>query len=238
MTDELTPQEPVLTPELQEAIGKAITAAQERATIDAAPELEWDKVPSTAEPFVITPELQAAMDAAIAAVKNRTYAGRNPQLGKMFNCAVCRSRHRKNEIACVQVFTNRVDHDNYELLKDDENGNLVPDYRTCAREGERPTQRQVVGAAAFNKKRFHPHPSKGKLLFIERTREIFLALDFPFQREEDAKETKEEFNETFQKNLQRARVLAARELRSERHLRTRAKNRQADKARRINKGLL
>jgi hypothetical protein len=193
-------------------------------------------------PFVITPELQAAIQAAYGAVQNRTFAGRNPQLGKMINCVVCCSRHRKNEKVCEQVFTYRVDHNNYELLKENEQGELVPDYRTAAKEGERPTMKQVMGAAAFNKKRFHPHPSKIKLLFIQRTREIFEALGFPLERTEEEVEkdfpTAKEFNETFQKNLQRARVLAARELRQERRFRTRATNRRRDVSRRINAGLI
>jgi hypothetical protein len=145
----------------------------------------------------------------------------------MINCQVCRSRHRKNERQCEQVFTHRVDHDNYELLRENDNGELVPDYRTCTKEGERPTMKQLMGAAAFNKKRFHPHPSKIKLLLINYTREYFVALGFPLERTEKEIEknfpTKEEFDKEFQKNLQRSRVLAAR---------------QADKARRINRGLL
>jgi len=182
----------------------------------------------TPDPFVTTPELQAAIDAALAAVLNRPYAARNPQLGKMINCQVCRSRHRKNEKQCEQVFTHRVDHDNYELLRENDNGELVPDYRTCTKEGERPTMKQLMGASAFNKKRFHPHPSKIKLLLIEYTREAFTALGFPLDNKAA----------DFEKNLQRARVVAARRIRKERRLRTRATNRQRDKAKRINKGLL
>lgn len=192
------------------------------------------------EPFEITPELHAAMIEAFAVVQGRTYAGRNPQLGKMVNCAVCRQRHRLNERKCEQVFTYRIG--DYELLRENEEGHLVPDYRTATQEGERPTMKQVMGAAAFAKKRFHPHPSKMKLLFIQRTREVFEALGFPLERteEEVSKDfpTKEEFDATFQKNLQRARVVAARQLRKERRLRTRATNRQADVSHRINKGLL
>jgi hypothetical protein len=128
---------------------------------------------------------------------------------------------------CEQVFTHRVDHDNYELLKE-KDGQLVPDYRTATKEGERPTMKQLMGAAAFNKKRFHPHPSKIKLLLIDYTREAFTALGFPL----------DDTAADFEKNLQRARVVAARRIRKERRLRTRATNRQADKSHRINRGLL
>jgi hypothetical protein len=163
MTDELVPQEPfVITPELQ----AAMDTARERAVIDAAPELTF--VEPQGEPFVTTPELQAAIDAALAAVLTRSYSGRNPALGKMVNCAVCRSRHREMGAKCEQVFTHRVDHDNYELLKENDKGELVPDYRTCAKEGERPTMKQLVGAAAFKKKRFHPHNGAARQLRKER----------------------------------------------------------------------
>jgi hypothetical protein len=215
MTDELVPQEPVLTPELQEAIAKAMDAAQERATIDTAP--ITFAVPQ-GEPFVITPELQAAIDAAIKVLAERTYAGRNPELGKMVNCAVCHTRHRKNVGNCEQVFTYRVG--DFELFRENEEGQLVPDYRTCTKEGERPTMKQVMGAAAFNKRRFHPHHSKIRLLFIQRTREVFAALGFSLERTEEEvaydRPTEEKFNEFFDKNLQRARVVAARQLRKER----------------------
>jgi hypothetical protein len=198
-----------------------------------------DELTPQPKPFVTTPELQAAIDAALAAVLTRTYAGRNPQLGKMINCQVCRSRHRKNVVQCEQVFTHRMKGDDgktYMLLKDDESGEPVPDYRTCTKEGERPTMKQLMGAAAFKKKRFHPHPSKIKLLLINYTREAFETLGFSLKRNDKDSTAPEEV--LFQKNLQRARVVAARRIRKERRLRTRATNRQADKSHRINKGLL
>lgn len=212
MTDELVPKEPTLN--------KALS--------------------NEPEPFVITPELQAAIDTAVTAVQERTYAGRNPQLGKMINCQVCRARHRAMGNKCEQVFTHRVDHDNYELLRENEQGELVPDYRTCTKEGERPTMKQLMGAAAFNKKRFHPHLSKIKLLLVEYTREFFEEMDFSLDTGKDpqGKVIDKVKNDAFEKNLQRARVVAARRIRKERRLRTRATNRQADKAHRINRGLL
>ncbi len=186
-----------------------------------------ERVPEVgAATFVVSDELQKAIDAAQINIKNRSFFERNPQLGRMVNCQVCRTRHRLNERKCVQVFTYRVG--DYELLKENDKGELVPAYRTCVEEGVRPTMKQVMGAATFKKKRFHPHPSKMKLLFIERTREIFGQLGFSLD---------EPKSETFQKNLQRARVLAAREIRREREISDREYRRRADQARRINRGL-
>jgi hypothetical protein len=164
--------------------------------------------------------LQKAADAALATICNRSFSARHPELGKMVNCQVCRSRHRKNERKCVQVFTNRIG--DYELLKEDEEGNLVPDYRTCVGEGERPTLKQVMGQAAFAKKRFRPHPSKIKLLFIEKVRVAFAEAEAFFKTNltaiEDADlqlKIKEFYDSKSDEQLQRARVVAARQLRRE-----------------------
>lgn len=195
-------------------------------------------------PFVISAELQAALDDAEKIIEGRTFSDRHPELGKMISCRVCGTRHRKNEKKCEQVFTYRVNEDNskapqrlaFELYRENEKGELVPDYRTAMRPDEKPTQKQVMGAASFAKKRYHPHLSKIKLQFIQRTRKVFEELGFPLERVEN--EEIKDFNAKFQENLQRARILAARELRSERELRDRAVRRRQDESRRINKGLL
>lgn len=212
MNDESKPN---LTPEDEQRLLEALSS-----------NLKFNDEP---KPFEVTPELQAAIDSAVLAVRNRTYAGRNAHLGKMIKCQVCGLRHRQFERKCAQVFTNRVDHDNYELLKENESGELVPDYRTAAKEGERPTIKQIVGAAAFNKKRFHPHYSKKKLLFIQRTREVYDQLKSFINLLGTPAATRSK--------LETARIIASRQLREERRLRTRATNRQRDKARRINRGM-
>ncbi len=188
----------------------------------------------TLAPFNVPEELQKAIDAALVSIEYRSFFGRRPELGKMVNCRVCGTRHRVNERKCEQVFTYRIG--DFELFRENEKGELVPDYRTAIRPNENPTQKQVVGQAAFAKKRFHPHPSKVKLLFIERTRQVFEALGFALEKTE--KQTPKEFQEQFQKDLQRARVVAARQLRKERRLSTRATRRMQYTSRRINKGLL
>lgn len=187
------------------------------------------------EPFVVSPELQAALDDAEKIIQGRTFADRHPELGKMVKCQVCGTRHRKNEKKCEQVFTYRVG--DFEIYRMDEKTNeLVPDYRTAVRPDEKPTKRQVSGAATFAKKRIHPHPSKIKLQFIERTRKIFEELGFPLERGETEEVT--DFKKKFEENLQRARVLAAREIRVDRELKDRAARRRTDRSRRINRGLL
>lgn len=184
------------------------------------------------EPFVVSPELQVALDFAEKTIQGRTFADRHPELGKMVNCRVCGTRHRLNERKCAQVFTYTIG--DYEYFRENEKGELVPDYCTAIRPNEKPTQKQMMGQATFAKKRFHPHPSRVKLQFIERTRQVFEEMGFPLERGE--KEEIKDFKETFEKNLQRARVEAARRLRRERELSDRAYRRRADEARRINHG--
>jgi hypothetical protein len=184
------------------------------------------------EPFKISEELRKVIDAALNKIKGRSFSGRNPELGKMFKCQACGLRHRGKQ--CEQVFTYKVK--DYEYFREDENGLLVPDFRTAVRPDEKPTKRQVMGAAAFKKKRYHPHPSKIKLLLIEYTRAAFTAAGFPTERAEN--ELPDDFKAAFEKNLQRARVLAARRIRRERELRDRDVRRHQDQSRRINAGLL
>jgi hypothetical protein len=177
---------------------------------------------------VLSPE-QRLLNAAIAdfntAQYEKSFSGRHPELGKMVNCKVCGTRHRVNEKKCEQVFTYRIG--DYELFRENENGELVPDYRTAIRPDQKQTKKQREGSARFAKKRFNPHYSKEKLLFVERTRKIFQELGFSL----------EDTGEVFQKNLHRARILAAREIREERELRDRAIRRRQKVSRRINKGL-
>lgn len=186
--------------------------------------------------FNVSAELQKAIATATELIEDRTFAARHPELGKMVNCPVCGTRHRMNERKCVQVFTYTAkDKDGllYQRLKENENGDIVRDYRTCAVEGTRPTRNQLSGsprAHNFGKPRFNPHLSKIKLQFIQRTREVFVQLGYSL--EDDPK------GEVFQKNLQRARVLAARDIRRERELSDREFRRRQDQSRRINKGLL
>jgi hypothetical protein len=212
-------------------------------------ESHFQRVPEIeAATFSVSEELQKAVEAALTNIGDRSFSARHPELGKMVNCQVCGTRHRKVDATynrkkksglkilgngkCEQVFTYRVG--DYEYFRKDATGELVPDYRTAVNPEARPTQKQVIGRAAFAKKRFHPHPSKIKLLFIERVRKVFETLGFALEQSKD--QTKEEFQEQFQKDLQRARVVAARQLRKERRLSSRETRRMQDTSRRINRG--
>lgn len=189
------------------------------------------------EPFVPTPELQAEIDSALKVLRNRPFSQRHPELGKMKNCQVCGIRHREGERKCEQKFTNVAG--KFEYFREEENKDgetiLVPDLRTAIRPNEKPTKRQLNGAAYFHKKRIHPHPSKIKLQFIERVRLVFDTLKFALEKREE--QTAEEFNTQFQKDLHRARVVAARQIRKEREFNDRQLRRRRDEARRINNGL-
>jgi hypothetical protein len=195
------------------------------------------------EPLVISPELQAAIDAATTVIMGRSFSDRHPELGKMVNCRVCGLRHRQNERKCVQVFTYRVGE--YELYREDEKGNVVPDYRTAMRPDEKPTRNQRGGAPVrvnFSKPRYNPHLSKIKLQFIERTRVVFQQIGFYLLDEKSEKFKKLDpavqklVLADFQEDLHRARVEAARQLRKEREFSDREYRRRRDQARRINLG--
>lgn len=205
-------------------------------------------------PFNISEEVQKAVNAALNSIEGRSFADRRPELGKMINCRVCGRRHRtvdstynrkkKSGIKivgnvlgkCEQVFTYRTG--DYELYRKNEKGELVPDYRTAIRPEEKQTRNQLHGsprASNFSKPRFNPHPSKIKLLFVQRVREVFVKLGFALEKTED--QSKQEFQEQFQKDLQRARVVAARQIRKERRASNRATRRIRNESLRINRGL-
>lgn len=202
----------------------------------------------------LTPE---QLEAALGAVEDRSFAGRNPEYGKMKKCQVCGLRHRESDVsvkmlrteedgvvtkmretmivrpACVQKFTDvfkgkdgRKYHQYHEEEKDGETI-VTLEHRTATPYGEKPTMKQIVGAAQFNKKRFHPHPSKIKLLFIERVRRVFERLGFELENEN---------KEQFQKDLHRSRIVAARELRKERRAASRRVRLEQRASRRINRG--
>lgn len=208
---------------------KSIDMQRTHYLLQHVPEVE-------AAAFNVSQELQKAIIAATTTIEGRTFSERHPELGKMVNCQVCRRRHRVNERKCEQVFTYTVKDKEgflYERFREDEKGDVVPDYRTAIEPGTKPTMKQVVGRAGFVKKRFHPHPSKIKLLFIERVRKVFETLGFALEKAES--QTPQEFQEQFKKDLQRARVVAARQIRKERRASSRAVRIMQDTSRRINR---
>jgi hypothetical protein len=113
--------------------------------------------------FKATIEAIQAADAAIAAIRSRSYSERHPELGKMINCAVCRSRHRSSQ-KCEQKFKQLW------IDEDVETGELSIQYATVPLPGQKGTPKSIVGAAYFAKKRKNPHPSRRKLQFIDLVR--------------------------------------------------------------------
>lgn len=100
-------------------------------------------------------KLNRAVAAAVNAIRSRSFSGRNPQLGKMINCAVCDKRHR-NSIVCTPKYgVGRYDPEKKPLVASDK------------------TARGILGAARFAKVRFHPHHSHKLLQLVQRTQQIF-----------------------------------------------------------------
>jgi hypothetical protein len=214
-----------------------------------------------AEPVFKTTLTTEQAAAATAELRGKSFSGRHPELGKMVNCQVHGFRHRQFEFdpttKCEQKFTHTLkdkDGRKYEQFReevvpvDEEKGvpesvTLVPDLRTAIHPDSTPTLKQVLGAAQFAKKRFHPHPSKIKLQFIERTRVVFNTIGFYLLDETSDKfkeltpEVQALVQKDFQEDLQRARVIAARQIRKERRLSSRGGRRRQDQSRRVNRGL-
>ena len=90
---------------------------------------------------------QKAAEQALSTIKDRSYAGRNPELGKMINCAFCGTRHRQNDslMKCEQKFATET------REGDPVQGELLPPEGMATL-----TARQLIGAAAFAKRRQRP----------------------------------------------------------------------------------
>jgi len=120
------------------------------------------KISGTSDPinsgeFELKPTIEGilAAEKALAIIKQRSFSGRNPELGKMFKCQVCRTRHRKSKV-CEQVFATAVVH------------GLIPggDHK-APRMAAQNTAKGVIGAAAFKGKRIKPHLNKRAKEFIQ-----------------------------------------------------------------------
>ena len=115
--------------------------------------------------FKATVEAILAADAALAAIRLRSFSERHPELGKMINCAVCRSRHRSSQ-KCEQKFKQLW------IDEDVETGEFSIQYAIVPLPGQNGTPKSIVGAAYFAKKRKNPHPSRRKLQFIALVRKL------------------------------------------------------------------
>jgi hypothetical protein len=120
-----------------------------------------------------SPEAVALSQEALAKLRNRPFAERHPELGRMVKCQICNRRHRSVQ-KCEQRFKELW------VEEDLETGEITVIYATVVQpkgielpgqvSANHPTQNQIVGAAAFKKRRQHPHPNKRNLQFIELVR--------------------------------------------------------------------
>lgn len=115
--------------------------------------------------FKPTEEALAAAGAALIEMSLRSFSERHPELGKMINCPFCDRRHR-SAIKCTQRF---------KILwidEDVETGKFEYQYATVPLPGQTPTIKAILGAAAFAKKRKHPHPSRRNHQLIRLVRRL------------------------------------------------------------------
>jgi hypothetical protein len=178
----------------------------EEQNVQDAPEME----------FKVSPEAASVADAAIADMKSRSFSARNPELGKMFSCPVCDSRHRKN-LKCGQKFKQMwVD-------EDIETGKLEIQYATVPLPGQNATPKSIVGAQYFAKKRKSPRPNHTGLQVVELTRKIFARIN------------PERFPEEAGRMLEAKRI-AVNTVRNKREAAAKKKRRQQRESRRTNRG--
>lgn len=210
-----------------------------------------EPVPEVEPEFKTTLTAEQA-NAIVREIRGRSFGARHPELGRMIKCQIHGFRHREFEFdpiaKCEQTFTYKVKDKNgrvYEQFREqiitDPDGTegpngevpkkvtLVPDLRTAISPDFKPTMKQVLGASRFVKKRFHPHFSKIKLQFIERTRVVYDQLKFVHNLLGTPAAGRS--------RLETARIIAARQLRKERELSDREIRRRQDQSRRVNRGL-
>jgi hypothetical protein len=160
-------------------------------------------------------ELKQAVAKFNAEHAAKSFSGRHPELDKMKNCLVCLHRHR-GSIVCQQRFSTGT-HD-----PAPEGEKLV---LTCeSSHPGAPTIKDVVGAARFAKKRWNPHFSHRRLQLVQLTKQIF-HLDYELYFNDHAA------------SMRKARCRANTILRKQRKQISKAKHRQEDISRRINRGL-
>lgn len=108
-------------------------------------------------------KLDIVLEKAIAdfyeAQKVKSFSQRHPELGKMVNCRVCNTRHRSIHV-CSQRFA-----------KNKKTG--LPMEMVVLEGLTGLTKNQIIGRAAFAKKRINPHHSKKLLQLLQRTIEIY-----------------------------------------------------------------
>jgi hypothetical protein len=123
------------------------------------------------------PSLEAveASAKALKEIRGKSFAGRNPEVGKMIKCQVCRTRHRDIQV-CTQKFKELW------IEEDLETGELKTVYMVAAQDrdvedvpGQRqpvdappgPTRNQIIGATPFKGKRKKPRLNKCAQRFVQ-----------------------------------------------------------------------
>lgn len=105
----------------------------------------------TEDKFDVKLEVQKAIEKFRKEFADRSFSQRHPELGRMINCAVCFLRHRSSQV-CHQRFVKEL---------------TPPEGLTGL------TKFQLLGRAAFAKKRIKPHYSKKRLQLVQRTVELY-----------------------------------------------------------------
>lgn len=104
---------------------------------------------------VVSGKFKVELDKAVAEFledhKSKSFSQRHPELGKMIKCQVCLLRHRSSKV-CEQRHVVAL---------------TPPEGLTSL------TKFQILGRAAFKKKRVKPHYSKKRLQLVQRTIERF-----------------------------------------------------------------
>lgn len=109
--------------------------------------------------FLGNAQLDAAVTKALEDIESRSFAGRHPELGKMFKDPVCGKRHRGSP--CEQKFAEAY------TEEDLDTGEVETFYRIA-----KPIN-GFVGKSAFKGKRKSPHANARNLMLVELTQELY-----------------------------------------------------------------
>lgn len=173
-----------------------------------------------------SPELEALVAQTLEGIHGRSFSARNPELGKMIKCQVCKLRHRGAQCTPTYKYLH--------TLEDVETGEKTDIFATVPlpEQIERGLRQQppktrfpkaIMGAAMIKGKRKRPHFSAVKLQFIEITRNVFQGDPDPA-------------SEGYQDRLNKARKKAGRVIRKRNRLAGNAIRRQQELSRRLNRG--
>jgi hypothetical protein len=162
---------------------------------------------------------QKALQAQIAKFINdrraKSYTDRNPQLGKMYKCAICGDRHYSTKICTPVYATHDKEGDPY---FEDESPVLA----------SQTTRKGVLGAASVAKQRFRPHRHPLTLELLHLTNLFFDLVSLRAEIKGDKN----------QPDITRCVDKAADIIRFRFHAKRRHAQRQTDVSRRINAGLV